>query len=257
MLEARLWMKKSNKNYLGKGRIELLERIREHGSIYAAAKVMKMSYKAAWDLVDAMNNLSETPLVEKISGGKGGGGTFLTPKGEEIIDAFHNLQIKHQQFLDIFGSSDDLLSIVQTLSRLSFKLSARNQLVGIISAIHQGNIHVQIELTLKGIDKIYASITKHSYEALGLHLKESAIAIIKANSIMVSKTKPEGAYQNLLRGKAIYLESDTTHTEITVELESKNTLTATITNDTFETLGLKINEEAYMFFEASAVILGI
>ena len=72
MLEARLWMKKSDKNYLGKGRIELLERIREHGSIHAAAKAMKMSYKAAWDSVDAMNNLSETPLVEKVSGGKGG-----------------------------------------------------------------------------------------------------------------------------------------------------------------------------------------
>lgn len=158
MLEARLWMKKSNKNYLGKGRIELLERIREHGSIHAAAKAMKMSYKAAWDSVDAMNNLSETPLDEKVSGGKGGGGTFLTAKGEEVIAAFHNLQVKHQQFLDLFASSDDLPTIVQTLSRLSLKLSARNQLIGTIGAIQEDTVNVAIELTIKESDKIYSSL---------------------------------------------------------------------------------------------------
>ncbi|ACZ13080.1 TOBE domain-containing protein [Sulfurospirillum deleyianum] len=257
MLEARLWMKKSNKNYLGKGRIELLERIREHGSIHAAAKAMKMSYKAAWDSVDAMNNLSETPLVEKISGGKGGGGTHLTAKGEEVIAAFHNLQVKHQQFLDLFGSSDNLATIVQTLNRLSLKLSARNQLIGTISAIRESPVNVQIELTIKAANKIYASITKNSYQELGLHLGDSAIAIIKASSIFLSKTKPTIACENLLQGKIIQILSDTSSTEITLELESKSTITATISNEAFEPLGLKINEETYIFFKASNVILGI
>ena len=257
MLEARLWMKKSDKNYLGKGRIELLERIREHGSIHAAAKAMKMSYKAAWDSVDAMNNLSETPLVEKVSGGKGGGGTFLTAKGEEVIAAFHNLQVKHQQFLDLFASSDDLPTIVQTLSRLSLKLSARNQLVGTISAIQEDTVNVAIELTIKESDKIYSSITKNSYQELGLHLGESAIAIIKASSVLLSKTKPTIACENLLKGKIIQILSDTSNTEVTLELKSQSTITATIANDAFEPLGLKINEEAYAFFKASNVILGV
>ena len=88
MLEARLWMKKSDKNFLGKGRIELLENIREFGSIHAAAKAMKMSYKAAWDSVDAMNNLSEIPLVLKTSGGRGGGGTIITPKAKRLSRHF-------------------------------------------------------------------------------------------------------------------------------------------------------------------------
>ena len=257
MLEARLWMKKSDKNYLGKGRIELLERIREHGSIHAAAKSMKMSYKAAWDSVDAMNNLSEIPLVEKVSGGKGGGGTSLTAKGEEVIEAFHNLQAKHQQFLDLFANSEDLLTIVQTLSRLSLKLSARNQIVGIMSNISENAVNVAIELTVKGADKIYASITKNSYEELGLHLGESAIAIIKASSVLLSKTKPTATSENLLHGKIIQILSDTSNTEVTLELESKSTITATITNDAFEPLGLKINEKVYASFKASNVILGV
>ena len=257
MLEARLWMKKSDKNFLGKGRIELLENIREFGSIHAAAKAMKMSYKAAWDSVDAMNNLSEIPLVQKTSGGKGGGGTIITPKGEEVIAAFHNLQAKHQQFLDLFANSDDLLTIVQTLSHLSLKLSARNQLIGTISAIREDTVNVAIELTIKEADKIYSSITKNSYQELGLRLGESAIAIIKASSVLVSKTKPAIACENLLKGKIIQILSDTTNTEVTLELESKSTITATIANDSFEPLGLKINEEAYAFFKASNVMLGV
>mgnify|MGYP001810461964 FL=1 len=106
MLEARLWVKKNGKNFLGKGRIELLELIKEHGSIHAAAKVMKMSYKAAWDSIDAMNKLSISPLVEKTSGGKGGGGTIVTARGEEIIKAFHMLEQKHRKFLELFSGND-------------------------------------------------------------------------------------------------------------------------------------------------------
>lgn len=257
MLEARLWMKKSDKNYLGKGRIELLERIREHGSIHAAAKAMKMSYKAAWDAVDAMNNLSEIPLVERVSGGKGGGGTSLTAKGEEVIEAFHNLQIKHQQFLDLFASSEDLPTIVQTLSRLSLKLSARNQLTGTISATSENAVNVMLEITVKAAHKIYASITKNSYQELGLRVGSDVIAIIKASSVLVSKTAPLSTYENVIKGKVIQILSDTSTTEVTLELTQHATLSATIANETFETSGIKINEEAYAFFQASSVILGV
>ena len=58
-IEGRIWFKKEGKNLLGNGRVELLEKIDEHGSISKASKAMKMSYKAAWDMVDAMNNLSD------------------------------------------------------------------------------------------------------------------------------------------------------------------------------------------------------
>ncbi|MBQ7676461.1 MAG: LysR family transcriptional regulator, partial [Campylobacter sp.] len=51
MIKSRLWIEKDGKNFLGHGKVELLEKIKEHGSINAAAKAMKMSYKAAWDAV--------------------------------------------------------------------------------------------------------------------------------------------------------------------------------------------------------------
>ena len=68
-LKGTIWMTVGDANLGGPGRIALLAKIAECGSITQAAKAMKMSYKAAWDAVDAMNNLAGEPLVERSSGG--------------------------------------------------------------------------------------------------------------------------------------------------------------------------------------------
>ena len=79
-----LWLASGGKDgaAAGHGRIALLRAIDAHGSISAAAREMGMSYKAAWDAIDAINNLAGTPLVVRETGGKGGGGTRLTPQGK-------------------------------------------------------------------------------------------------------------------------------------------------------------------------------
>ena len=66
-------------------RLALLEQIAEQGSITRAAKAAGLSYKAAWDAIDELNNLSEQPLVSRSVGGKGGGGARLTPAGERLL----------------------------------------------------------------------------------------------------------------------------------------------------------------------------
>ena len=70
--------KRDGKNFIGKGRIQLLEEIGKTGSIAQAARNMKMSYKAAWDAVDIMNKLAKKRIVIKKYGRKGGGQTNLT-----------------------------------------------------------------------------------------------------------------------------------------------------------------------------------
>ena len=69
----------------GERRIRLLEAIDEHGSITRAAKAVPLSYKAAWDALDALNNLAERPLVERSAGGRRGGGTRLTDARRELV----------------------------------------------------------------------------------------------------------------------------------------------------------------------------
>ncbi|AKH19025.1 winged helix-turn-helix domain-containing protein [Sedimenticola thiotaurini] len=87
-LRGRLWIEGPEGTFLGYGRVVLLENIREHGSISAAARAMEMSYLRAWKLVDSMNRQSRSPVVEKSTGGRGGGGARLTETGEKAIQVF-------------------------------------------------------------------------------------------------------------------------------------------------------------------------
>jgi len=77
--------------FLGKGRVQLLERIEQFGSIAQAAKSMEMSYRKAWGLIKEMNTIAQEPLVEKQSGGKSGGGAVVTDAGKATIQKYQQL----------------------------------------------------------------------------------------------------------------------------------------------------------------------
>ncbi|MFV0244439.1 MAG: winged helix-turn-helix domain-containing protein [Qingshengfaniella sp.] len=76
----------------GPGLADLLERIRETGSIAAAGRSMSMSYKRAWTLVEEMNAAFRRPLVDSTRGGAKGGGARLTETGEEVLDHYRHLE---------------------------------------------------------------------------------------------------------------------------------------------------------------------
>ena len=92
--DGRFWLTLNGRNFLGRGRVELLQRIRETGSISKAAKAMKMSYKAAWDAVDAMNSAWGSTLVES-----GPAGSRLTPDAEHLIARFQQAEARHAAFM--------------------------------------------------------------------------------------------------------------------------------------------------------------
>jgi molybdate transport system regulatory protein len=79
---------------MGPGKADLLEAIEACGSISAAAKQMKMSYRRAWELVDVMNKSFTQPLVTTSPGGHHGGGAQVTEFGLLILKSYRNLIIK-------------------------------------------------------------------------------------------------------------------------------------------------------------------
>ncbi|PAF46683.1 hypothetical protein BKH46_06860 [Helicobacter sp. 12S02634-8] len=119
----RFWITKENKNFLGKGKVELLEHIKATGSISKAAKNMQMSYKAAWDSIDMMNHLSVGAMVESVSGGKGGGGTKLTAQGERAIVVFKKLERVIAQIEGAMCASEDFDSLEQKIILLEKQLT--------------------------------------------------------------------------------------------------------------------------------------
>jgi molybdate transport system regulatory protein len=96
---GRVWIDGPEGTFIGYGRVVLLERILEHGSITKAAKSMEMSYRRAWDLVDSMNRQAKRPFVELATGGKGGGGARVTVNGKKAIKVFWNFYKDLQAFL--------------------------------------------------------------------------------------------------------------------------------------------------------------
>lgn len=91
-IQLRLRVMQGSAIVFGPGRADLLALIQAHGSIAAAGRQMGMSYKRAWALVESMNTIFASPLVEAVKGGAGGGGAKLTPLGVELLSAYRALE---------------------------------------------------------------------------------------------------------------------------------------------------------------------
>jgi len=256
-LEGRVWLKEGDKSFLGSGRVELLEKIATTGSIAKAAKEMGMSYKAAWDAVDAMNNLSSEPLVERNTGGKNGGGTTLTPKGAEVVEVFKALEKKYRKFLtSIADECSSFDTLYKNIRRINMKTSARNQLFGKITKIVKGAVNAEVELDIGGGGQIVSVITNDSLESLGFEIGEEAYAIVKASWIILAKEKPKKiSARNVLEGTIKAIIPGAVNTEIKIAVGDK-TLAAVVTSEAVEELKLKDGDKVYAIFKASNVILG-
>jgi molybdate transport system regulatory protein len=91
-VQVRLFLQIAPGERLGPGKADLLQGIRDTGSISAAGKRMGMSYKRAWLLVDAVNGYFAGPLVEATKGGKTGGGAQLTPLGDLVLGLYRQME---------------------------------------------------------------------------------------------------------------------------------------------------------------------
>lgn len=89
-LRIRLYF--DNGGMFGPGKADLLALIEETGSIAAAGRRLRMSYKRAWGLVEAMNTIFRTPLVESSRGGAKFGGATLTETGRQVLDLYRGLE---------------------------------------------------------------------------------------------------------------------------------------------------------------------
>jgi molybdate transport system regulatory protein len=98
-INGRLWFSTDEGPFLGHGRVLLLKKINETGSISKAAVSMKMSYKKAWSMVNSMNTILNKPLVDISLGGKNGGGSTLSETGKLYLSIFEDIHIEQEAFI--------------------------------------------------------------------------------------------------------------------------------------------------------------
>ncbi len=106
--EILLTLKLQQRLFADPRRIALLKQIDQTGSISQGAKHAGISYKSAWDAINEMNQLSEQPLVDRATGGKGGGGAVLTRYGQRLIQLYDLLAQIQQKAFDVLSDDDTL-----------------------------------------------------------------------------------------------------------------------------------------------------
>jgi molybdate transport system regulatory protein len=259
-LEGKVWMTVGGENLGGTNRVELLAAIAALGSITSAAKRVGLSYKAAWDAIDTMNNLAGEPLVQRSTGGKGGGGTRLTARGAQLVANFTMIEQVHNDFLERLnhqaGSVADDLAL---FTRFKMRTSARNQFFGTVSRVTQGAVNDEIELEIAGGQKIVAIVTRESAENLVLAPGRQAFALIKSSSVIVMTAGEDArlSARNQLEGRVTRLMRGAVNSEVVIELGGGGNVAATITNESVDALALAEGAAATALFKASSVILGV
>jgi molybdate transport repressor ModE-like protein/molybdopterin-binding protein len=147
----------------------LLRAVQDTGSLQKAARAAGYSYKGAWLLLESAGNLARSPLVERATGGRGGGGSVLTPAALQLLAAWQQLQIRHAGFLrEQEAWLLDQPGLSALLRSVSMKTTARNQFAGTVSALQSGPATTHVTLGIGGGHEITAALSTASARRLGL-----------------------------------------------------------------------------------------
>lgn len=235
-------------------RIALLQHIAEQGSITRAAKSAGLSYKAAWDAIDELNNLAQKPLVERSVGGKGGGGAKLSAEGERVLRLYQKLQALQAQVLEAAEDASDL----DLLGRLMLRTSARNQLHGKVAAIETQGYNDRIRLELVAGLSLDAQITHDSTLRLDLQTGTEVVALIKAGWLEVLGGDDEAtAGNNCLEGVIEeILDAEDGPCEVRIGLPNGLTLCALAGSRHLQSRQLSTGKPVRVQFSPSNVLLG-
>ena len=258
-INSGLWLDRAGTSFLGGNRIALLEGLAQHGSISKAARAIPLSYKAAWDAVDTMNNLAEKPLVIRATGGQHGGGTQLTEYGQQLIQLYRQLETGQQRVLARMQAEiHDADRLNDLLKAIAMKTSARNQLRGTIKSIRKGAVNADVVLDLGDGLEIFANITNEAITELALKRGREAIALIKSSFVLLS---PDAdiriSASNRLPGKVASITTGAVNSEVKLQLAGTRTLIAIVTNESLKTLKLKKGSDCCALINASHVLIAV
>ncbi len=249
-------------SFLGDTRIRLLEAIDATGSISQAAKAVPLSYKAAWDAVDAMNNLAERPLVERVVGGRHGGGTVLTDYGRHVVTMFRALEAEYQLALDRVTAKlsapteSDSQSLRRLMRSVGVTTSASNQFVGPVTSLRAGEVTFEVGVRFDGHNEIVAHISREAAEQMRLNLGRELHAWVNASAvILLTDDGVRLSARNRLWGEVSRIHEGPVSVDVTLALPTGRSVSAIITREALADLALRVGSRVCAVFKASSVTL--
>lgn len=249
---------------LSESRIRLLEAIDRCGSLNRAAREVPLSYKAAWEALDTMNRLAPEPLVERLTGGRGGGGTRLTGYARQLVRLHRAMESSQQDILDRIGPVPDDVdapTLRGLIRRLGMCTSARNQFATRVTALSERGGLVDVRLQLGDAEAaasgptLLATITPESAELLGLAPGREVWALVKAPAVRLvvrpARRPPPG--RNQLAGRVVQLRPGATRTAVTLDLGGGEALHAAVPAQA--AAALQPGDAAWAVFDGDQVVL--
>lgn len=249
---------------LSESRIRLLEAIDRCGSLNRAAREVPLSYKAAWEALDTMNRLAPEPLVERLTGGRGGGGTRLTGYARQLVRLHRAMESSQQDILDRIGPVPDDVdapTLRGLIRRLGMRTSARNQFATRVTALSERGGLVDVRLQLGDAEAaasgptLLATITPESAELLGLAPGREVWALVKAPAVRLvvrpARRPPPG--RNQLAGRVVQLRPGATRTAVTLDLGGGEALHAAVPAQA--ATALQPGDAAWAVFDGDQVVL--
>ncbi|MBX3483226.1 TOBE domain-containing protein [Phenylobacterium sp.] len=257
-LSASLVLRRGALARVGLERVALVEAVAELGSISAAARKLGLSYKGAWDVVQALNNLFDTPIIEAAPGGKTGGAAQVTARGRAVVTAFRRVQEELDAALAKLDASFSGEPAADLFWSLGMRTSARNALRGTISDITPGAVNGEVTLGLATGVSITAILTRRSIEDLELAVGRPAIALIKASFVILAKGENlRTSARNHIPGVVASREDGAVNSEISLDIGGGKTLVATVTLDSANALELAVGDKVTALVKAPHVILAV
>ncbi len=259
-VEGALWLSNAAGTRLGHERLQLLEEVAQSGSISRAARNVGLSYKAAWDALNALNNLADKPLVRRQAGGRHGGGTSVTEEGRQLVAMFRDAEREWERLRASLDSRiRDAVSFHRLMQRYSMRTSARNQLQGKVLEIRRGIVDAQVTVALNAQDRLVAVITNDSVDSLNLSEGGDVYALIKSSFVILA-TADDGYHtsaRNRLAGMVSAIHEGPVNCEVMLELNGGKSITALVTSESVQALQLAVGQRAAALIKASHIILGV
>lgn len=198
-------------------RLEVLRRVAETGSISQAARDAGISYKAAWQAIDTLSNLSGQTLVARTVGGSGGGGALITPQGLQLLALADALAQAREAVLSRFAGGPSMSF------GLGLRTSMRNQLPCVVDAVEplgQDDPTVLVRLRTPGQSVLTSSVTRESVDLLGLRAGLEVLVLCKATAVRIGRGVVDDASgQCVLPGRIERLARGQVRDEVVLALD--------------------------------------
>lgn len=234
-------------------RLDVLRLVGQLGSISQAARGVGISYKAAWQAIDTLTNLSGVALVDRTVGGNGGGGARITQAGQELLALANELAAARLTVLARFAGG------MQLASGLGLRTSMRNTLpCQVTQLITQapGDPMVRAVLALPQGVQLTSSITRESAELLDLQAGLALLALCKATAVRVVSAAVhvvESASTNQIMGKVARVSRGNLRDEVVMTLPGDLQLVGFVDHPN----RLRAGSKACAQVEENAVVLAL